>query len=957
MSRRPRPYLQAVRQAVERHGGGLRGLHSALTRALRVAIALGPSATVARLRQSAARASPTAIATTTAHVFPPPAPLSALDQRIGVMAHLFYPDLIEEFAQALGRMPTAYTLLVSVVDEPARRQAERRFSRLPNLSALDVRVVANRGRDIAPFLVDFRDQLLTLDLVCHIHTKKSLYTGGEQNAWRRYLLNALLGAQDRIGWILGMFQAEPKLGLVYPDSYHALPAWGHTWLGNLGPARMLGARLGLEIDPHAYLDFPAGAMFWARVAALRPLLELQLRTRDFPPETGQSDGTVQHAIERLLTQVAQAQGYLSGILPADGRLALSCEGERNWTAALQMPVAERLRLSAIDARLLSVDLFDTLTLRPFLTPAGARQHLAHLARHRLGVDNFLTLRERAETRARRRYGRDPTLDEIHQALSTLSEAAGLDTAALQALELEHERTMSRPRQSVIDALHALPKRRLIAISDMYLSTPQLQAVLPAAVTALPAAWHVSCERGRRKDADATWDAIAAEEGAAPEHWLHIGDNEHADIQVPQRRGLLPPVHILRPAALLELAPALRPLRPPTGSRAPWPEQLWRGLLANRFAMLADRDPTRLVPRPALSAEDAGYGILGPLVLDYLIWLARTAFAHDVRRLLFLSREGFLLERAFARLRAADPALHALDGRYLLASRRATGLPALRHPQDLAHLLHASYTGTLAGLLSARLGNAAAQVCREHLGQARLRREIYLPEMATELTAWLRPALPELLALAASERDAYQQYWRAQVGDAPAMVADLGYAGTIQANLARLTGARLGGGYFALLPAARQLDACGWAQARHHDGRHATDARSPILQHDLLLEALLSAPHGQFLRFRRDADGSRLEPEFAASELTPAGRANLADLHAGTLAFIEDICAITGDDLLALELAPAPILSPLHSLATGEWTTAGDWLQTLAVEDAFTGRGRIAATTSPRPTAAQTTAGR
>ncbi len=87
-----------------------------------------------------------------------------------------------------------------------------------------------------------------------------------------------------------------------------------------------------------------------------------------------------------------------------------------------------------------------------------------------------------------------------------------------------------------------------------------------------------------------------------------------------------------------------------------------------------------------------------------------------------------------------------------------------------------------------------------------------------------------------------------------MVVDLGYAGTIQRNLIRLSGEPIGGQYFALRETAKQLDGLGWAEARYFDGRQDPSGSSLILQHDLLLEALLSAPHGQFNGYFRDKNG-------------------------------------------------------------------------------------------------------
>ena len=68
--------------------------------------------------------------------------------------------------------------------------------------------------------------------------------------------------------------------------------------------------MGLTLDPSQALDFPSGSMFWARPAALRPLLDLGLRFEDFLEESGQEDSTPAHAIERLYFLACERSGHL-----------------------------------------------------------------------------------------------------------------------------------------------------------------------------------------------------------------------------------------------------------------------------------------------------------------------------------------------------------------------------------------------------------------------------------------------------------------------------------------------------------------------------------------------------------------------------------------------------------------------------------------------------------------------
>ena len=104
------------------------------------------------------------------------------------------------------------------------------------------------------------------------------------------------------------FNQVPDLGMVAPQHFEPIRRW-LDWRGNLQVAQALSARLGMELQPDATLDFPSGSMFWARTAALQPLLDLELTAEDFPEEAGQVDGTLAHGIERLYFHVCEAAGY------------------------------------------------------------------------------------------------------------------------------------------------------------------------------------------------------------------------------------------------------------------------------------------------------------------------------------------------------------------------------------------------------------------------------------------------------------------------------------------------------------------------------------------------------------------------------------------------------------------------------------------------------------------------
>ena len=233
-------------------------------------------------------------------------PLAAPAPRVAVICHLFHPDIALEVRGYLRNLPIPADLFLSTDTERKAAGIRPAFADWTG-GNLDIRVTPNRGRDIAPKLVGFADVYAKYDLVLHLHSKKSEHASFLA-PWRGFLFENLLGSQEVVSSIFDAFARLPKLGMVAPQHYESIRRW-LGWNGNFDVAQDLARRMGIELSPTRALDFPSGSMFWARPAALKPLLDLNLSFDDFPAEGAQLDHTPAHAIERLYFLACEQSGH------------------------------------------------------------------------------------------------------------------------------------------------------------------------------------------------------------------------------------------------------------------------------------------------------------------------------------------------------------------------------------------------------------------------------------------------------------------------------------------------------------------------------------------------------------------------------------------------------------------------------------------------------------------------
>jgi len=224
--------------------------------------------------------------------------------KVAAVCHIYYPDLARQMRCALENVPGA-ELFVSTDSAEKADAIQRAFAGWTG--GLDVRVVPNRGRDIAPKFVTFRDVYAQHDLVLFLHSKKTAVVE-HGDSWRQTLFADLAGSPETVRSIIDAFAADPSLGMVVPQHFEPIRKY-LPWAENYPIALPLAERMDIELWKCRWLDFAAGSMYWARPAALIPMLNLQLDYADFSEERGQVGGTLAHAIERLMLHVCEKAGF------------------------------------------------------------------------------------------------------------------------------------------------------------------------------------------------------------------------------------------------------------------------------------------------------------------------------------------------------------------------------------------------------------------------------------------------------------------------------------------------------------------------------------------------------------------------------------------------------------------------------------------------------------------------
>lgn len=183
----------------------------------------------------------------------------------------------------------------------------------------------------------------------------------------------------------------------------------------------------------------------------------------------------------------------------------------------------------------SLDVFDTLIFRTF----GAPKDLFFVVGHKLHYFDYKRIRTEAEKKARmHKFAKEKhyevTLAEICE---VLGQDTGLDKTEVARAEWEVEQQccFANPyMKKVIEALIQAGKH-IIITSDTYFGETQIRQLLEKCGYSQFTAYYISSDMGKSKSKGDVYDEIKRCEGAN-KTYIHVGDNHIADVEQAKKKG-------------------------------------------------------------------------------------------------------------------------------------------------------------------------------------------------------------------------------------------------------------------------------------------------------------------------------------------------------------------------------------------------------------------------------------
>ena len=421
----------------------------------------------------------------------------------------------------------------------------------------------------------------------------------------------------------------------------------------------------------------------------------------------------------------------------------------------------------------SFDIFDTLVMRRIHNPNDVFKLVELKLKKEFGEEfSYVDLRNQAIT-----FLEEPTLNEIFDKIKDLTGWSEKRVERIKQCEMSIDTQLITARKEMVDICNkTIETKEVYFVSDMYYTADILFKILQENGVYIKEKEKiiVSCNHRMSKQQGRLWE-FYSENIVCGRKALHIGDNIKADVEKPRSYGLdtymvMSASNMMQYSSLGKIVPAIQSVE----------ASLYVGILMEKifnspFALYRTKGKVNFS-----SDKEVGYCLLGGIVYTFTMWLIQNARNDGVEQLVFLSRDGYFLIRAYEYI---CELLHISvpEPIYLEISRRAMIVPMLKSKEDIMEEVDrlGKYNGTVSEFMYDRFG---MEISDDDIEQADMKELLEIYANA-------------ILDKAQKEREGYLEYcYTLNIEDNFAIV-DTGYYGSIQYMLGKLLKKKTRGYYF------------------------------------------------------------------------------------------------------------------------------------------------------------------
>jgi len=310
----------------------------------------------------------------------------------------------------------------------------------------------------------------------------------------------------------------------------------------------------------------------------------------------------------------------------------------------------------------SFDVFDTLLRRriepPALIKCRVAEHISELLARReiyVSPEHILAHRHKAEKALQQKaisrgQDADYCLDDVMaETLKALGANSALYSEEIVSYEIDLEKKATEPMPGAMAVLTYLQSidKRVICLSDTYLSTNQIAAILEHhGLLNYIDKLYTSSDVGRRKETGALFQYVVEHEGS---NIVHIGDDYVSDNIIPKKLAI-------RTLWLCSRSEQRR-------------RRKLRKLLNSKNKMNYVNTIIRRPDRDFNALYRLGYDVFSPTLTVFVHSVAEQARKDGIEMLFFVARDGYIMKKVYDVLQRSILTEHSFPmGKYMCLSR-------------------------------------------------------------------------------------------------------------------------------------------------------------------------------------------------------------------------------------------------------------------------------------------------